>query len=97
MSKIIKLSKSDWMRIGREAGYIKGAQLDHMMHAGSIFLTLKSVLARTIENMGCLGGHDQPPEGLAEDADKLIIALDEFNTALKNHGLECSFQFKDPS
>ncbi len=25
MSKIIKLSKSDWMRIGRESGYIKEA------------------------------------------------------------------------
>ncbi len=25
MSRIIKLSKSDWMRIGRESGYIKEA------------------------------------------------------------------------
>ncbi len=27
MSKIVKLSKSDWMKIGVEAGYIKGASM----------------------------------------------------------------------
>ena len=75
MSKTIKLSKSDWMRIGRESGYIKGAQI---VGNHTIFELLRADLPNLMERLDDLDTLDVNNEKLRSAAGDLLEGINMF-------------------
>ncbi len=81
MSKIIKLSKSDWMRIGMESGYIKEADIG-VPPVMILLSSMKDMVAK-IDAMGT----DELRHPKLEEAATIINGnLVRFNSLLDTHG-----------
>jgi len=81
MSKTIKLSKSDWMRVGVEAGYIKGAEVER-----PIMVDLHSRLQELVSKIDAIGPADLRHPKLEDNAEKLYGDIIRFTALLDTYG-----------